>query len=160
MTDTYQFAGGEQGKAFGPLPPGDYAFTVAECGEPYLKENGHWVLKIRLAIEPGGETVWAQPWSGETSTGETRDGIGQFLICCNRAPALSTAPDWEKVAGARGKCRLKVEKAQAGALEGKERNAVAFFHAPKEVGPAREGLPPKLQKMKQEADEEPTDIPF
>jgi len=158
MTDTYKFQGGEQGKAFGPLPPGDYLFTVAECGEPYYK-NDKWILAVRLAIQPGGEAVFANPWSGETKDGEARDGIGDFLLAVNRAPKLGAEPDWKKVVGARGKCRLKTEVAQAGALEGKEVNKVAFFHQPKELE-VRADLPEKLQKMKQAAEEEPQDIPF
>ena len=158
--NTYKFGGGEQRQAFGPLPPGDYLFTVAECGEPYFK-NDKWILAVRLAIQPGGEPVFANPWSGTDKNGDDRDGIGDFLLAVNRAPKLGAEPDWKKVVGARGKCKLKVEIAQQGALAGKEVNKIDRFYRPKEVGSAaNEPLPPKLQKMKQAADEEPQDIPF
>jgi len=157
MTTTYKFGGGSAGPAFGALAAGDYQFSVASCDEPYQKDNGNFVLRVRLAIQPGGETVFDQPWSGETRDGERRDGIGDFLLAVNRAPANAAEVDWRKVAGARGKCRLKVEVAQAGALAGQEVNKVHYYHKPKELKP---DLPTPLAKMKQEAEQEPTDIPF
>src|SRR5215471_13586440 len=170
--DSYKFGGGEERKVFGPLPPGDYDFTVSECGEPYQKQNGNWVLQVRLAIQPGGETVFATPWSGRDRNGEDRDGIGDFLISVNRAPALGKEPDWRKLERTRGRCRLKIETAQMGALAGKEVNKVAFFHHPKEiVQPAADKQQSVSQeeynqtlKARRKADPdlevEPDDIPF
>jgi hypothetical protein len=168
--DTYKFGGGEERKAFGPLAPGDYSFTVTECGEPYQKENGNWVLQARLSIQPGGETVFATPWSGMTRDGKHRDGIGDFLISVNRAPEVGDEPEWRKIAGAKGKCRLKVETAQQGAMAGKEVNKVAFFHKPKQVGPGAEQSVSTDEFTKARAQSavragatqelEPDDIPF
>ena len=160
--DTYRFGGGEQRKPVGPLAPGDYHFVVAECGEPYPKQSGNWVVQARLSILPGGETVFATPWSGTDKNGEERDGIGSFLLAVNRAPGnKGDVPDWSKIAGAKGKCRLKVEVAQMGSLAGQEVNKVAFFYEPKQLKvPLSEHLPDKLQQAKQQAAEEPDDIPF
>lgn len=173
MITGYRFSGGEVRRPItGPLPEGDYPFEVADCQEPYQKANGNWVLKVRLTIQ--GQTVFDQPWSGETSQGEPRDGIGEFLLACGRAPKnKGDEPDWGKVEGAHGKCRLKVEVAQMGALAGKEVNRVAYYYRPKEIGPTAEGpkqsySPDEFINARKEAaqragapsDFEPEDIPF
>jgi len=161
MTEGYRFMGGDQRRILsGPLPEGDYQFEVADYQEPYQKANGNWVLKMRLTIQ--GQVIFDQPWSGETSQGEPRDGIGEFLICVNRSPRnKGDGPDWRKVLGARGKCRLKVEVAQMGSLAGKEVNRVAYYYRPKELEvPLSEHLPSKLQQAKEQAAEEPDDLPF
>jgi hypothetical protein len=166
MTESYKFGGGEERKAFGPLPAGDYAFRVMECGEPYQKTNGNWVLSVRLFIQPGGETVFASPWSGTDKNGEQRDGIGDFLLAVNRAPARGSEPNWKRVVDARGKCRLKVEVAQQGALAGKEVNKVAFFHRPHKLEEPQSVSQEEFNKQRQRAqkdpdlDVEPDDIPF
>jgi len=173
MNDSYKFGGGDERKAFGPLPPGDYNFAVAECPEPYQKDNGNWVLNVRLSILPGGETVFAPVWSGTDKNGDDRDGIGSFLVAVNRAPKVGQEPNWAKVVGARGKCRLKVEIAQQGALAGKEVNKVHYFYEPKQIGPGTQPeQPPTYSKpeVKKAAstaqaaavpsDVEPDDIPF
>ena len=166
-SSSYKFGGGEERKVFGPLPAGDYPFVVAECPEPYQKESGNWVVNVRLNILPNGETVFAPVWSGVDKNGDVRDGIGEFLIAVNRAPAIGAEPNWAKVTGARGKCRLKVEIAQAGALAGQEVNKVAFFHKPKQLGePASAGTSQVQQvqaKVKAAAsgnELEPDDVPY
>ena len=164
MSANYTFSGGSQKARSGSglLPAGDYAFSVLECQEPYQKDNGNWVLKVRLAIEPSEQWVWDQPWSGVTSAGDARDGIGDFLVAVNRAPAQGAQPDWRKVVGAKGRCKLKIELAQIGALAGKEVNRVHFYYRPKELSPPRleEHLPEPIKKIAQQADSEPQDIPF
>ena len=168
MNETYHFDGGSEAKAFGPLPAGDYNFIVIGCDEPYKKESGNWVCRLLLAIQPGGEKVFDQVWSGQTRDGESRDGIGDFLLAVNRAPKKGSAVDWPKVVGARGKCRLKVELAQQGTLAGKEVNKVHYYHKPKEVGPT---APKTYSKEEAESaqgqavknaggDDEPIEIPF
>jgi hypothetical protein len=165
-SSSYKFGGGESRKVFGSLPEGDYAFSVTECPEPYRKDTGNWVLNVRLSIQPAGETVFAPVWSGTDKNGEERDGIGQFLIAVNRAPKVGEEPDWRKIVGARGRCRLKVEIAQQGALAGKEINRVQYFYTPKEIGPtsaATQKIEQTQQKVKQAVDInelEPDDIPF
>jgi len=171
--NSYRFSGGEQRRPVsGPLAEGDYGFEVAEYQEPYQKANGNWVLKVRLTIQ--GQTIFDQPWSGETTQGEPRDGIGEFLLACGRAPKnKGDEPDWGKVEGAHGKCRLKVETAQMGALAGKPVNRVAYYYRPKEVGPTaseqpRSYTPDEFAKARKEAakqaggpsEMEPEDIPF
>jgi len=106
--------------------------VVASCDRPYFKSD-KWILAIKLIIEPSGLWVFANPWSGTDKNGENRDGIAEFLLAINRVPEIGSEPDWKRVISARGKCRLKIEIAGAGALEGKEVNKVAFFHRPKEI---------------------------
>ena len=86
-------------------------------------------------------------------------------------PALNSEPDWKAIIGARGKCRLKIEIAQAGALEGKEVNKVAFFHRPKEIK-ASNVSPEEYKRLHEEQRQraaaldrsaltpDPDDIPF
>jgi hypothetical protein len=175
--NSYRFSGGEQRRPVsGPLPEGDYSFEVAEYQEPYQKANGNWVLKVRLTIE--GQTVFDQPWSGTDKNDEKRDGVGSFLLAINRAPTnKGDEPDWRKVEGARGRCRLKVEIAQMGALAGKEVNRVAYYYVPKQVGPSIEPTkqsfsPAEVNKSMADQrrrsagpagpdlEQEPEDIPF
>ena len=169
----YIFSGGNEKPAFsGPLPEGDYAFRVVDFSEPYQKPNGNWVLRLRLEIE--AQTVWDQPWSGQQGDGTPRDGIGEFLVCVNRAPKAGEQPDWRKLLGARGKCRLKVEIAQMGKLAGKEVNRVAWYYRPKEIGPLSQPEAPRtytakeveaikkdtLKRARGGPENEPSDIPF
>ena len=172
MTEGYRFMGGDERRvSVGPLPEGDYQFEVADYQEPYQKANGNWVLEVRLTIQ--GQVIFDQPWSGETSQGEPRDGIGEFLFCVNRAPRnKGDGPDWRKLIGARGKCRLKTEVAQMGSMAGKEVNRVAYYYRPKEVGPTAApeqsvtdaGWADQQRRSKQAAgapgDDEPNEIPF
>jgi hypothetical protein len=170
---SYIFRGEPEQRVFGALPEGDYNYTVSECGAPYQKDNGNWVLAVKLAIQPSGTTVFANPWMGTDKNGEARDGIAEFLVSCNRAPKPGTEPAWTKIVGARGRVRLKVEIAQMGSLAGKEVNKVGWFHTPKQVGPTTEA--PRQSYSQEEYNEarreqeaksagsgdlEPTDIPF
>jgi hypothetical protein len=170
---SYIYRGEPEQRVFGALPEGDYAYVVADCGEPYQKDSGNWVLSVKLAIQPSGVPVFANPWAGVTKDGEERDGIGEFLLSCSRAPKPGTEPDWKRVVGARGRCRLKVEVAQMGALAGKEVSKVAFFHRPKQVGPAAEptkqsyspdevkgSMEDQRRRSAGPDDLEPSDIPF
>jgi hypothetical protein len=161
MASSYKFGGGEERKIFGPLPEGDYNFAVTECPEPYQKETGNWVLNVRLNILPNGETVFGVVWSGTDKNGDARDGIGEFLMAVNRAPAIGQEPAWRKVVGAKGKCRLKIEIAQQGALAGKEVNKVAFFHRPKELETDYHKAQTKVAaKVNPNPEEDPDEIPF
>jgi hypothetical protein len=172
---SYRFKEPPARPTFGPLPEGDYGFTVASCDEPYEK-NDKWILPVKLAIQPDGTPVFANPWSGVDKNGQERDGIAEFLISVNRAPKAGQEPDWAKIIGARGRCRLKVEIAQMGQLAGKEVNKVGWFHAPKQVGPAAEAsrqsfteqqikesqvaIAKKIGAKDPDLDVEPDDIPF
>lgn len=160
---SYKYHGEPESKAFGPLPTGDYSFVVSGSDEPYQK-NGHWILPVKLTIQPSDLTVFANPWSGMTTSGEARDGIAEFLLAINRAPEVGEEPNWTKLAGARGKCRLKVEVAAKGALAGQEVNKVAYFYRPKELKPSSAAAP-KQEQQRQKTndpvlDHEPDDIPF
>jgi len=115
----------------GPLPEGDYNFRVTSADEPYESKAGNQVLPLELDVDE--HKVFANPWTGTTKDGQERDGIAEFLLAVNRAPAVGAEPDWKRLVGAKGVCRLKVEIAQQGALAGKEVNKVQFFHAPKQV---------------------------
>lgn len=168
MTEQYIYKGPPDERVFGAIPEGDYGYIIAECDPPYWK-NDKWILSVKLIIEPSKIYVWANPWSGKTSSGEERDGIGELLCSCNKAPKPGTSPNWKAVIGARGRCRLKVEIAQMGALAGKEVNRVHYFYRPKELSEQApqiysEAEVKKASKSAQAAaqpgDTEPDDIPF
>jgi hypothetical protein len=170
MTSTYKYRGAPEAR-FEPrevLPEDDYDFVVASVDRPYFK-NEKWIIAVKLIIEPSGLWVFANPWTGVDRNGKQRDGIAEFLLACNRVPEIDQEPDWNSVIGARGKCRLKVEVAGAGALAGKEVNKVAFFHQPKEikqpsVSTKEYGQLHKEQKQSgagaSDLNPEPDDIPF
>jgi len=168
----YKYKGAPEARVFGALPEGDYQFVVSECGEPYEKDSGNIVLGVKLTILPQGIPVFANPWCGTDKNGEDRDGIAEFLLAINRAPKVGDEPDWNRIVGAKGKCRIKVEIAKIGTLAGKEVNKVAWFMRPKQVGPTAEQPPSSYSpaevnqaaKAAQAAaggdDVEPDDIPF
>jgi len=169
----YRYKGEPEQRVFGALPEGDYQFVVAEIDEPYTNpRSGNDVLPVKLSIQPQGVPVFANPWCGTDKNGEDRDGIAEFLLAVNRAPKIGEEPDWKRLVGAKGKCRLKVEIAAQGSLAGKEVNKVAWFHRPKQVGPGAEQPPSSYSpaevnqaaKAAQAAtggdDLEPDDIPF
>jgi len=159
--NTYKFDGGSDRRTTDVLEPGDYSFVVTSCNEPYQKENGNWVCSVGLSILPSGLKLLDWPWSGKTSEGQKRDGIGDFLLSINRAPGKNANPDWSKVLGAKGKCRIKMEG---------DFNKISFYHKPKQVGPTSEQdySPDEFAKARAEAakrvgapsDLEPEDIPF
>lgn len=156
MSMRYIYQGPPEARVFGALPAGDYAFRIASAEEPYFK-NEKWILTLKLIIEPTGYTVYYRPWSGTDRNGEARDGIADLLLAVNRVPARGTEPDWEKLVGARGKCRLKTEIAQQGTLAGKEVNAVHWLHRPHELASGTQ-LPRVGPKPPEET--EPDDLPF
>jgi hypothetical protein len=146
----------------GPLPESDYDFVVASCGEPYESKANNLVLPLELTIKPHDVRVFANPWTGQTSAGEERDGIAEFLLCINRAPKVGEEPKWQTLVGARGRCRLKVEIAQMGALAGSPVNKVAWFHVPKQIdtGRAQVAAVQAQVKAKVNPSEDPDEIPF
>jgi hypothetical protein len=140
MTDkSYIYRGEPESRVFRPLPQGDYSFVVSIADAPYFK-NDKWILAVKLTIQPQGIPIFANAWSGVDRNGEDRDGIAEFLLAVNRAPAPGDEPEWGRLIGAKGKCRLKVEIAGQGALAGQEVNRVVFFHRPKQVGPTSDPL--------------------
>jgi hypothetical protein len=154
------------------LTDGDYTFEVLQCDEPYFK-NDKWIMKVKLSVGDTEHWVYASPWSGTDRTGTERDGIGEFFLCINRVPRSGTEPSYEGAIGARGRCRIKQETVSAGVRVGEKRNAVAFFHLPKQVGLTAEA--PRQSYSQEEYNEarrqqeaksagpddlEPTDIPF
>jgi hypothetical protein len=169
----YRYRGEPEQRVFGALPEGDYQFVVAEIDEPYTNpKSGNDVLPVKLSILPQGVPVFVNPWCGTDKNGDDRDGIAEFLLAINRVPKIGEEPDWKRLVGAKGKCRLKVEIAQQGSLAGKEVNKVAWFHRPKQIGPAAAQAPqnyskPEVEKAASAAqaaaapsDVEPDDIPF
>jgi hypothetical protein len=174
---SYIYRGEPEQRVFGALPEGDYQFVVAEIDEPYTNpKSGNDVLPVKLSIQPQGVPVFANPWCGTDKNGEARDGIAEFLLAVNRAPKIGEEPDWKRLVGAKGKCRLKVEIAAQGSLAGKEVNKVAWFHRPKQVGPtagqssqsfteqeiqkSQEAIAKTLGVKDPDLDVEPDDIPF
>jgi hypothetical protein len=152
MTTSYKFGGGSERQNFGPLPPGDYTFSVLSADPEY--KNDKWILHLKLAIHPGGDWVWAHPWSGTTSSGDERDGVGDFLLAINHAPAIGKEPAWDELIGARGRVRLKLETAPE-AFGGKPRAVVAFFHKPKQIEPSAPPQSYSREEYEQSAHETP-----
>jgi hypothetical protein len=107
--------------------------TVIEAGQPYQSKSGKWVVVIKLAVQPSGKHVWYRPWAGETKDGDFRDNISEFLKAVKRVPQGRNEVDWNKVLGAKGKCRIKVEQ-----YNGEDVNTVGWFYVPK-------GLPPETK---------------
>lgn len=169
---TYKFKQPPPRPTLGPLPEGDYNYTVTDCQEPYESNAGNSVLPIKLAIEPDDTPVFANPWTGYTSSGDFRDNIAEFLVSCNRAPAEGAEPNWARVIGAKGRCHLKVEIAAKGNLAGKEVNKVGWFYAPKQLEKQTtftkeeyDRLRKDMKQLDKEAikdsgQAEPDDIPF
>jgi hypothetical protein len=148
--------------ASGALPENDYDFVVVSCGEPYESKAGNLVLPVELTIQPHGVRVFANPWTGVTKDREERDGIAEFLLCINRAPKVGEEPNWAALVGAKGRCRLRVEIAQMGAMAGSPVNKVAYFHAPKQIDTELEKIQRKVSnKINPKASsEDPDEIPF
>ena len=174
-TRTYKYHGAPEQRVLGALPEGDYSFVVASVDDIYESKAGNLVLPVKLTIQPQGVPVFANCWAGTDKNGDERDGIAEFLLCVNRVPEIGQEPNWKGLMGARGKCRLKVEIAQMGALAGKEVNKVAWFHRPKQVGPttnqSQSFTPAEIEKSHAaigkvlgvkdpDLDVEPDDIPF
>jgi hypothetical protein len=83
MSSTYRY---KEPTARTLLPPGDFVAVISSAEEPYEK-NSKLVMRVVLAIQPSGTTVFYNPWSGATGAGEIRDSIGELLFAANRAPA-------------------------------------------------------------------------
>lgn len=158
---------------FGPLPEGDYDFTVipndfSDSNKPVLNKNSRWVLNIKLAVGPQKNHIFYSPWSGTDRNGEKRDQIAEFLRAVGKAPAPGKDPDWDNMIGARGKVHLKCETetyAQS-KMFGKEVNKVAYVLAPKSVNAGeskRETVSAPLKPQHAfdpDLDAAPDDIPF
>ena len=157
---TYRFKEPAARQMAGPLPEGDYNFRVTNADEPYESKAGNQVLPLELEIEE--HKIFANPWAGYTKAGEERDGIAEFLLAVNRAPKAGQEPDWKRLVGAKGRCRLKVEIASQGTLEGKPVNKVAYFHAPRQVDKDYHAAQAEVKSKaaNPKAGEEPDDIPF
>ena len=165
MSSTYRYQE-PTARTFGVLPGGDYIAVISSADEPYEK-NGKQVMRVILAIQPSGTTVFYHPWAGNTAAGDYRDSIAELLLAANRAPASGEEPDWAKLVGAKIKVRLKVEPDQMGI----DRNAVSRVHTPKKaetVKPTEKSFSQsEFEKARQQqmaaagaAEPEPDDIPY
>lgn len=113
------------------LSPGEYEFTVLESEPPKLKETtGNFVMAVKLSVGPQHKHVYDYPWSGESG-----DKIAGFLKSCNRAPEPGKEPNWSRIVGAKGRCRIKVEPAKG---DFGESNKVSYYVFAKDV---KEGAP-------------------
>jgi hypothetical protein len=143
--------------------------------DPPYEKNNKLVMSVKLTILPDQVPVFANPWCGEDRNGDQHDQIAEFLLCINRVPKIGTEPNWAKLVGARGRCRLTTEVAQQGNLAGKEVNKVHYWIRPKEVGPITEKPPRSFTKEEVESqrkatakkaerdpdlDDAPDDIPY
>src|SRR5258708_1168587 len=106
MNESYIYRGAPESRAFGLLPLGDYNFVVDSGNAPYYK-NEKWLLKVELINQAHGIRVFETSWAGIDKNSEDRDGIAEFLLAVNRAPAAGDEPEWGRLIGAKGKCRIK-----------------------------------------------------
>jgi hypothetical protein len=131
---TYQGDPGERNVG-GLLPDGDYDYIVLSCGEPYESKAHNIVVSVELEIQgPHKIRVFYNPWTGTDSSGEKRDGIADFLHAIGRVPKVGEEPNWRRLEGARGRCRLTHETAKQGKYQGQELNKVHYLYRPKIVG--------------------------
>ena len=137
----------ERGALLDPAIP--HPFTVLEVIEEPHPSKGNpdnFVLSLKLEVGKEKVWIWDYPWSGTTSDGTERDGIAEFLIACNRAPKRGQVPNWEKVPGAKGMCKIKHEKQTQGERAGEMRERIAFYFAPKQ-GETSKSYPMEGQSM-------------
>ena len=155
--NTYKYNEPSPPPQFGPIPEGDYNFTVIEAGEPYHSAAGNFVLAVKLQVGPEKAHVYDNPWAGDNG-----DKIAQFLKACGRAPAIGQEPAWNKLIGAKGRCHIKIETAQQGKLAGKPVNKVSWYIFATDVLPSRPNATSTcvLPKLLVDGDQTPDDIPF
>ena len=131
----------ERGALLDPAIP--HQFTVLEVIEEPHPSKGNpdnFVLSLKLEVGKEKVWIWDYPWSGTTSDGTQRDGIAEFLIACNRAPKPGQVPNWGKVPGAKGMCKIKHELQTQGAREGEMRERIAFYFAPKQADTGKDPM--------------------
>ena len=88
------------------------------------------LMKVILAIQPSGQTVFYYPWAGDTQGGKYRDNIAELLLAANRTPASGEEPEWTKLVGAKIKVRLKDDEVDQ---NGVKRNTIGLVYTPKKV---------------------------
>lgn len=164
MTTSYKYNEPSPAPTFGPLPEGEYAFTVLQCGELYTSSAGNTVLPVKLAVGKENAHVFDRPWSGPNG-----DRIAGFLKSCNCAPAAGQEPDWRKIEGANGRVRLKIEVATAGSMAGKQVNRVNYYIYADSVTQPQTFTTAQVKQREMQSrkavhdpdlDVEPDDIPF
>jgi hypothetical protein len=137
MSKTYRFnkpperTGAQRGALLDPAIP--HPFTVLEViKEPHPSQHNpdNWVIDLKLEVGKEKVWIWDYPWSGTTNDGTERDGIAEFLIACNRAPKPGEVPNWKKVAGGKGMCRIKHEEQTEGKNKGQKRERINYYLAP------------------------------
>ena len=131
-------------RAFNLLAAGDYIAIIAGADEPYEK-GGKLIMRVILAIQPSGTTVFYYPWAGHTAAGEYRDSIGELLFAANRAPASGEEPDWTKLVGTKVKVRLKIESDPNYG----DRTVVHFVYAPKKAETSKSTAKPTEKSFSQ-----------
>ncbi len=168
-----EMAGNSSSGDWPVLAEGDYPFSVTACSFPIENENGYDVCRIELSV--AGQRIWDNRSAGAGPKGEF-DMISPFLAAINRIPKKgeeNSPTFWGSLCGAKGKVHLVQDE-----YKGKTRNKVAWYHAPKEIGPGAEQRPrqsysqAEVEKAAQDARRraggpigpdlgiEPEDIPF
>ena len=145
--------------SFGPLPEGQYPFTVADIpNEPYTSQKGNYVLPLKLAVGPEKVPLYDNPSAGVTKNGDPYDTIAPFLKAIGRNPKPGERADLSKgnLVGARGEVQLKIEKAAKGSMAGKEVNKVDYY-----IWNHANGTSSTMVKAGPRVEDvEPDDIPF
>jgi hypothetical protein len=146
------------------LPEDDYDYIVAGLnGTVYTSNAGNVVLPIKLLVGPARASIWDYPNAGRTKQGNPYDQIAGFLKSCGKNPKPGQKPDLseDNLKGARGRCHVQVEVAEAGSMKGKEVNRIQYYiyddkGGSKHPAPVPKNSPTVVRKP----DVEPDDIPF
>jgi len=128
----------------GPLPEGQYPFSVISVEAGYTSKAGNFVLPVKLAVGSDKVHVYDNPSAGVSGKGAPYDNIAAFLKSIRRNPKNGERADLSEknLVGARGELMLKVEIAQKGGLIGKPVNKVHFYIwniSEKGLAPAAQG---------------------
>jgi hypothetical protein len=145
------------------LPEDDYDYTVAGLnGQVYTSNAGNVVLPVKLLVGPSKASIWDWPNAGVGKSGPY-DQIAAFLKSCGKNPAAGQRPDLseDNLKGARGRCHVNVEIAEAGTMKGKEVNRIQYYIYDNKGGPKHSAPVPKNSPtVVRKPDAEPDDIPF
>lgn len=153
MTTNYRYQEPSK-QTFDVLPPGEYVFVVLYAEEPHIHPtSGNHVMNVKLGVGPDQKHVFDSPWAGPNG-----DKIASFLASCGKAPAVGKEPQWNRLEGAKGRCKIKVRPA-TGSYE--EKNEVVSYifardiktYTPEQVAQGAV----KQQKAARDPDLDPTD---
>lgn len=128
----------EDGQDFSPLPQGEYAFRVLKMDRTKASTGAN-MAKLELEVQGDGRT--AKVYDNLVLQDNCEWKLSQFFRAIGQKKhGQSFRMDWNRVPGARGRVRLKVEEyeVQKGEHKGekRQRNAVDSYLDPPSAGAA------------------------